>query len=184
MRWVRNHERAPVVEDLYPSEPHVGFLHVDPVVADRLLPLRRVVVNLERIGEQTHCHEVPIDQAIRHLQHILRRRRIERTQEFPNRRGREKVVSRKSLHGARRVVSGFHRCDPPALGEDAVHGVTGANLTAHLRDPAGCFLPHLPRTELGIQKLLDQRSLGVPLSYAAAAMENLLDGVNKRLPDG
>ena len=35
---IGHHERTPVVEDLQPAEQNVGFLDIDPVVLDQLLP--------------------------------------------------------------------------------------------------------------------------------------------------
>ena len=61
LRWIGDHVRAPVVEDLQAADQHVGLLDVDPGV------LERPAVGLgdsEAIDQQAHGDEVAIDQAV------------------------------------------------------------------------------------------------------------------------
>jgi hypothetical protein len=72
----------------------------------------------------------------------------------------------------------------PAIGEDPLDPVAGADLPALLYDVARDLVPHLSGAELGVQELFDQRGLRILLpDVAAAAFEHLPQGVEQRGPD-
>jgi len=138
----------------------------------------------ERANQEADCYEVPVNQTVRHFQHILGRRDVERPHQFLYRSGGEEVVAREGLRPPGCGIGGLQCPHLPALGDDPLKPAAGTDLPAFLFDVACDLFPHLSRAELGVEELFDQRGLGILLPDAAlTALKRLPQGVNQRRPD-
>ena len=164
----RHQVRAPVVEDLQAADHDVGFLNIDPVVLDQLAG-PAFVLHHQFLDQQSHGDEVAIEQRIADFPHLPGHIAIEAAHQVFDRHGREQVLAPEV---ATLSIRGYPADTAHAipLHQKLVDVEAGDDFSTLRSDFAGDDFPQLPRTQLGIQELFDQRG------FRALLLSGRLDG--------
>jgi len=139
-REIGHHRLAPGAEVLDPPDAHAGVVDVDPVVGKQVLAA----------DDQRNRQEIAVAQPAGGLEHRGRRRRVGDRDDVAQRHRRDHVVDADALAGR------VHRRHAVAGELEALHARLEPQLAAGADDLGGHRLPHLPRSQARVVKLLDQ----------------------------
>ena len=140
-------------------------------------PCRRILADLQFLQQEADGDEVAVDQPFADLPHLGRDLGIQRADKVLHGHGREEPVAAIDGGLAAARIDGFDRHDALAVEVDLADPLVMDDPAAAAHDFPGDGLPHLPRTVLGIEELLDERSLGALLGDVAAAAKELAEDV-------
>ncbi len=146
--WVCNQRRAPIIENLQPSDAHIGLLYVDPVVGQS-------PAVLHAFQQQTCRHEASVGEIGRNLRDLCVVRIQHRDQIFDRHRGDE-IVAMYTPHRVRNLIVHIDADDFVGFTLHGDHALPQVNRSPKCGYAPGNFLPHLARPKFGIQESLYQ----------------------------